>query len=122
MPIGVDKIILSGMSFFAHHGVGEDERRRGQRFEIDAEIFLDIKPAAASDDIGKTVDYGLIHHQIAETVTGNTFYLLETLAETAAARILSNQLVEKVVIRVKKLEPPIAGRINSVAVEICRER
>lgn len=118
----MDKIILKGMAFFAHHGVAEAEREAGQWFEVDAEIFTDLRAAAATDDLSKTVDYDGIYRQVNEIVIDNRFYLLETLAERIAARILSNQLVEKVVLRVKKLEPPIAGQIGSVAVEISRGR
>lgn len=116
----MDKIILKGMSFFAHHGVTEAEREAGQPFEVDAEIFADIRAAAADDDLSKTVDYAGIYPQIKAVVIDNRFSLIETLAEEIAARILRNQVVEKVIIRVKKLKPPIAGKLDSVAVEITR--
>lgn len=118
----MDKIILSGMWFLAHHGVTEEERRDAQPFEIDAEILTDIKAAAENDDISLTVDYDLVYKQIREVVVENSFALIETLAEAVAAQVLSNQLVEKVIIRVRKVEPPIAGRISGTAVEINRGR
>ena len=116
----MDKIILDRMLFFAHHGVTEEEREAAQPFEVDAEIFADLKPATAADDLAKTVDYALVYALVSEIVVEERFSLIETLAEEIAARILSNQLVEKVIVRVKKLKPPIAGKINSVAVEIAR--
>jgi len=116
----MDKIILEGMSFFAHHGVTEAEREAGQPFEVDAEIFTDIRAAAAADDLSKTIDYAGIYPQIKAVVVENRFSLIETLAEEIAASVLSNQLVEKVIIRVKKVKPPIAGKLGSVAVEIVR--
>jgi len=116
----MDKIILDGMVFFAHHGVTEEEREAGQPFEVDTEIFVDLKRAAAGDDLSKTVDYAVVYALVNEVVVEERFSLIETLAEEIAARVLSNQLVEKVIVRVKKLQPPIAGKINSVAVEIAR--
>lgn len=118
----MDKIILREMAFFAHHGVTEAERDAGQWFEVDAQIYTDFKAAAADDDLGKTVDYDLVYQQISEIMLNDRFCLLETLAEKLAARVLSNQLVEKAIIRVKKLKPPIAGKIGWAAVEITRGR
>jgi len=118
----VDKIILQEMAFFAHHGVTEAERDAGQWFEVDAQIYADFKAAAAADDLGKTIDYDLVYRQISEIMLNERLCLLETLAEEIAARILSNQLVEIAIIRVKKLKPPIAGKIGGVAVEITRGR
>lgn len=118
----MDKIILDGMFFMARHGVTEEERATAQPFAVDAEIFADLKPAAADDDLNKTVDYALVYELVQEIVLEERFSLIETLAEEIAARILSNQLVEKVIVRVKKLNPPIAGKVNSAAVEISRGR
>ncbi|MDP1809181.1 MAG: dihydroneopterin aldolase [Actinomycetota bacterium] len=118
----MDKIILDGMLFFAHHGVTEEEKEAGQPFEVDVDIFADLKRAAADDDLNKTVDYAVVYALVNEVMVGERFSLIETLAEEIAARVLSNQLVEKVIVRVKKLKPPIAGKINSVAVELHRGR
>lgn len=118
----MDKIVLNGMSFYAYHGVSEAERQIGHRFQVDAEIFLDLRPAGASDAIEDTVNYQNIYESINSVITGSRFYLLERLAEVIAGNILSNQLVEKVVVRVKKVEPPIPGQVKSAGVEIDRRR
>lgn len=118
----MDRIILEAMTFFAYHGLTEQERQNGQEFEVEAEIFLDLKPAGQSDDINDSVDYHKLYIQIEEIVTKNKYFLLEALAEKIAASILTNQVVEKVVIRVRKTSPPIAGQIKSSGVEVSRER
>ncbi len=118
----MDKIILEQMAFFAHHGVTPEERETGQWFEVDAQMHLDTRAAAAADDLAKTVDYDLIYRQISEIILSERFCLLETLAERIAGRILSNQVVEKATIRVKKVKPPIDGKLGGVAVEITRGR
>ena len=47
-----------GIECFGHHGVFEFERRDGQVFVIDLALGVDTAPAAASDDLRDTVDYG----------------------------------------------------------------
>jgi 7,8-dihydroneopterin aldolase/epimerase/oxygenase len=118
----MDKIILKGMAFYAFHGVSEAERKVGHRFEVDVELGLDTRKAGQSDDINDTVNYQEVYRGIEEIISSRSFLLLEALAEELAGRVLSNQLVETVVLRVKKLRPPIAGIVGSAAVEISRGR
>ena len=49
----MDKIILSNLGFYAYHGVLEAEKVLGQKFFIDAELFLDTKEAGRTDDLTK---------------------------------------------------------------------
>ena len=49
-------IELEGLVVFGHHGYLEEERRLGQRFLVDLWVDVD-ETAAASDEIGDTVDY-----------------------------------------------------------------
>lgn len=118
----MDKIVLKGMSFFGRHGVTEAEREVGHQFVIDADIYVDLAEAGRTDEISKTVDYNEVYDKIAEVVTDNSYSLLEKLAQEMAESILSNHLVEKVELRVKKLSPPIAGQVKSAAVVIARRR
>ncbi len=118
----MDKIILEGMSFFAYHGLKDSERRDGQNFEVDMEIWADLKRAGQSDDIQDTVDFEDIFSITEEIVSKKRFNLLEALAEALAVELLNNHLIEEIVIRVKKTEPPIAGKIKGTAVEVRRTR
>ena len=50
-----DRITVRGITAHAHHGVYDWERERGQTFRVDAVLELDTAPAAAGDDLAKTV-------------------------------------------------------------------
>ncbi|MGI8865203.1 MAG: dihydroneopterin aldolase, partial [Rubrobacteraceae bacterium] len=65
-----DRILLEGMTFFGYHGALPAERELGQRFVLDIEMRLDLKPAGLSDDLSKTVDYGAVHDIVKEIVEG----------------------------------------------------
>ena len=41
----MDKIILSNLGFYGYHGVLEAEKILGQKFFIDAELYLNTKEA-----------------------------------------------------------------------------
>ena len=53
-----DELAIRGIECYGHHGVFEFERRDGQKFVIDLVLGLDTAPAAATDDLQDTVDYG----------------------------------------------------------------
>ena len=51
----MDKIVLSGLEFYARHGVFDEENTLGARFVVDVELFL---PLPETDVLSETVDYG----------------------------------------------------------------
>jgi len=118
----MDKIILEGMEFFGYHGVLPEERSLGQRFIVDLDLELDLKPAGVADDVSRTVDYAAVFELVEKSVTERSYFLIEALAEDIANRVLVQFPVEAVVVRVKKPQAPIAGHFASMAVEIRRSR
>lgn len=118
-----DRIILKGIQFYGHHGVPDAEQETGHRYEVDVEMEADLTAAVAADDVMLTVDYGAVARGVLELGTELQFRLIETLAARIAGQILASQpRVEAVSVRVKKLLPPIAGVVESAAVEINRQR
>lgn len=97
--------------FYARHGVHEEERHLGGRYEVDAELVFDSREAAATDDISKTIDYSKAYAIIGEVMTSDEpAALIETLAARAAARLIDElALVEKVTVKVRKRALPLGG-------------
>ena len=118
-----DRIELRAMRFEGRHGVSDEERAAPQPFEVDVELELDLGPAGGADDLRLTVDYGAVFVLVAGIVEGRSFRLLETLAETIADAILAAQpRADAVVVRVRKMRPPIDGALAWAGVEIRRAR
>lgn len=115
-----DRIIIHGIQFHGHHGVREEERKLGQRFVVDVELWLDLTPAAGTDNLGATVDYERVHALVVEIGTREQFQLLEALAERVASVILEKFSVQQVTVRTTKPSPPIPGIFGGVSVEITR--
>ena len=115
-----DRILIHGIQFHGHHGVREEERRIGQRFIVDVELWLDLSPAAGTDNLGATVDYERVHALVVGIGTQERFQLLETLAERMASGILEEFPVQQVTVRATKPSPPFPGVFGGVSVEITR--
>ncbi|MCW2845065.1 MAG: dihydroneopterin aldolase, partial [Nocardioides sp.] len=79
-----DELAVTGIECFGHHGVFEFERREGQTFVIDLLLGLDTGPAAASDDLRDTVDYGSLVASVQAAVEKDPVDLIETLAQRIA--------------------------------------
>lgn len=116
----MDKIILEGMEFYGYHGTRPEERSLGQRFILDVELFLDLRPAGVSDDLDRTVNYARVFEIVQSIVCGRPCRLIESLAEAVAKELLEQFPVAEVKVCVKKPQAPVPGRFTWVAVEIRR--
>jgi dihydroneopterin aldolase len=116
--MSADELTVTGIECFGHHGVFDHERRDGQLFVIDLTLGLDIRPAAASDDLQDTVDYGSLVGQVKTAVESDPVDLIETLAQRVAGVCLSVSRVEWVKERVHKPGAPIDAVFADVALTI----
>jgi len=117
-----DRITLTGLRAFAHHGLFEHERRDGQEFVIDVTVHLPLNPAASSDDIANTVHYGVLAEEVVAAVEGEPVDLIETVAERVAQVALAHLAVQLVTVTVHKPGAPITVPFADVAVTITRSR
>ena len=119
-----DRILLEDMVFHGRHGTLHAEQELGQPFVVSVELYLDLRPAGASDDLAKTVDYGEVHHMARDVVEGPPVQLIETLAERIASGALDdNPAVEAVKVRIAKPHVRLGDTVLAgSAVEILRRR
>lgn len=115
-----DELAILGVECFGHHGVFDFERRQGQVFLIDLVLGLDTSPAAASDDLSDTVDYGSLVAQVKAAVERDPVDLIETLAQRIADVCLLDDRVEWVRVTVHKPDAPIDATFRDVALTITR--
>jgi 7,8-dihydroneopterin aldolase/epimerase/oxygenase len=115
-----DRIELWGLRARGFHGVLEHERRDGQDFVVDVGLDVDTAPAAASDDLAQTVDYGALAESIAAVVSGEPVDLIETLAQRLADVCLQDPRVRAVDVAVHKPSAPVTVPVEDVVVRIRR--
>ena len=109
-------IALKGLGALANHGVYEFERDRNQRFSAD--IVMWVETAGATDDIAATVSYADIADEAMAVLTGTAVDLIETLAETIAARVMSHEGVVGTEVTVHKPDAPIDHPFADVSVTV----
>ncbi|MBL1114726.1 dihydroneopterin aldolase [Streptomyces sp. 110] len=120
--VQVDRVALRGLRARGHHGVLPHEREEGQDFVVDLVLGLDTRPAAADDDLGKTVHYGVVAEEVVDVVRGEPVDLIETLAERIADRCLKHDVVREVEVVVHKPQAPITVPFDDVTITITRSR
>ncbi|MCU1687263.1 MAG: dihydroneopterin aldolase [Amycolatopsis sp.] len=117
-----DRITLTGLRVFGRHGVLEHEKRDGQEFVIDITAWLDLAPAAASDDLKQTLNYGELAELAAGIVAGEPYDLIESVAGKIAEEVLADGRLDAVEVTVHKPSAPITLTFDDVAVTVHRER
>jgi dihydroneopterin aldolase len=117
-----DTITIVGLRGRGRHGVYEHERVEGQDFVVDVALELDLGPAAGSDDVGQTVDYGVLAGRLMAIITGEPVNLIETLASRLADACLADGRVSAVTVTVHKPQAPVPHDLADVAVTIRRAR
>lgn len=116
-----DRLIIERLEFQGYCGVSEAEREAPQPMAVDLELALDMAPAAATDDLARTVDYLRITERVLAIARKQRFHLLETMAERVAQAILSEFPVAEVTLWVRKLKPPVKGVRESTGAKITRQ-
>lgn len=119
----MDKILLNNLQFYGYHGLLPEEKKIGQRFNVDLELFLNLQKAGETDDMKDSIHYGHVHELIKGIVEGKSMNLIEAVAETIASELFAKfSLLSACTVKVTKPDPPIPGHYQSVAVEIFREK
>ncbi|MBA3717740.1 MAG: dihydroneopterin aldolase [Actinobacteria bacterium] len=100
------EVELRGLEVFGHHGVTEEEQKRGQTLLWDV-AYRVAEPSR--DDLSETVDYDAVAQCVKEVSDGRRFQLLEFLAAAVADELVERFRVESVRVRVckRELELPV---------------
>ena len=116
-----EKIVLRGISVFGYYGVSPMEREIGQKLELDVEFHHDFTKACMTDALEDTVNYERVYAKVMETVEGNRFNLLETLADAICRGLLDQfPAVKSVRTTVRKLTLPFPNAMSHVEVVVER--
>lgn len=109
-------IEIEKMEFYAFHGHFKEEQIVGNKFLIDLTIEADLEKASETDRLEDTLDYQVAFRLVKEEMDKNS-NLLEHIGKRILDSIYSNlEGVKKATVRIRKMNPPMGGHINSVAV------
>jgi 7,8-dihydroneopterin aldolase/epimerase/oxygenase len=118
MPV----IELEEMEFYAHHGCFDEERAIGTKFTVSIILEAEIDQAIVSDKLSDTLDY-----QQAVDIVSREMKITSNLIEHVAGRIADSMLksfsnLQKITVKVSKLNPPLSCKMNKVSAEVVKNR
>ena len=109
------------MVFYGFHGVYPEERKLGQRFNVNLVVCTDDKLDPNIKELSDTVDYTKIYDFVKHIMEIQQFHLLEDCANTIINKILDNfPLVTGVKVIIEKPGVPINATLSNVAIEMER--
>lgn len=117
-----DRLQVRGIECFAHHGVFDFEKREGQAFVVDLALGVDTRPAAATDDLKDTVDYGSLVAAVKQAVENDPVDLIETVAQRIADVCLADDRVLWAEVSLHKPDAPIESTFSDVVLTILRRK
>ena len=98
----MDIVYIRELEIEAIIGIYDWEREKKQLVSIDLEMGSDITVAAASEDIGKALDYKSVAKRLIDYVGKSEFMLVETLAENIAKIVMEEFSVPYLKLRLGK--------------------
>lgn len=116
----MDRIFLRELRVETIIGIYDWERETRQVVSIDLEMPVDIRRAAATDDIADTLNYKKVAKRILGYVEASSFQLVETLIERIAEIIITEFDVDWVKITLSKPGAIRNSRDVGVAIERVR--
>jgi 7,8-dihydroneopterin aldolase/epimerase/oxygenase len=109
-------ISIEGMEFFAYHGCFPEEKIIGTRFILDLFLETNTDEAEKSDNLNNTVNYLEVYKIVKKQME-----IKSNLLEHVGRRIIDEvknffPQVISVEIKVRKMNPPLGGKMDFVSV------
>lgn len=115
-------IKVNNIKLYAYHGCLDEEAKIGSEYRVDVAVKVDLKKSAKTDALEDTVDYVHLNHIVKEEMA-----IRSKLLEEVAQRILNRffkeiKMLRKATVSVVKINPPIGGNVEEVAVILTKKR
>lgn len=113
----MNKILITGMEFFAFHGHYEEEKLAGNKFVVDLILWYNTRKAEQSDNLEDALNYQSVYISVKEVISNTKVNLLEHLAAKILDTLFSEfDNLRKAEVYLKKVNPPMGGQIKDVGV------
>ena len=113
-------IQIENMEFYSFHGHFKEERIVGNKFIVNVTLETDMKVPAESDNLKDAVNYQRVY-EIIKLQMEKKSHLLEHIAGRILDAIYAEmEGIQKVTVKVSKMNPPMGGKIGSVSVVMSR--
>ncbi|HRZ96139.1 MAG TPA: dihydroneopterin aldolase [Paludibacter sp.] len=115
-------ITLKNMEFHAYHGCMEHEQQLGNTFLVTVSINIDTELARQTDHLNDTLNYAEVYN-----VVKRQMLIPSKLIEHSGQMILENIFenfpqISFVSVELSKLNPPLGGKVESVSIQLEKNR
>jgi dihydroneopterin aldolase len=115
-------IQVNNIKLYAFHGCLDEEAKIGSEYRVDVEIKADLKRSARTDELADTVDYVHLNHIVKEEMAIRS-KLLEEVAQRILDRFFKElRMIRRAKVSVAKINPPIGGNVEEVAIILTKKR
>lgn len=109
-------IMLENVTFYAHHGVFEQETQVGNIFILNLKIEVDLEESSRTDMLSDTVSYADVYQMVKEEMM-----LPSKLLEHVAGRIIRRlrreyPVLGQIELKISKRNPPVSGQVELASV------
>lgn len=109
-------IHLKNIRIYAYHGCLAEEAQIGSDYLVNLKVKADLSKASQTDCLEDTADYVHLNRIVKEEMAVRS-KLLEHVANRITERVFCElPAVEKAKVSVSKINPPIGGDVEEVAV------
>lgn len=113
-------IQIENMEFYSFHGHFREERIVGNKFLVNLAIETDMKAPAESDNLKDALNYQRAYEIVKQQMEIKSYLLEHIAGRILDALYAEMQGIQKVTVKVSKLNPPMGGKIGSVSVTMVR--
>ncbi len=111
-------ISIEGMEFFAYHGCFKEEQIIGTKFRCDLFLETDTTKAEQTDNLRDTVNYQEVYEMVKKEMAIKS-KLLEHVGRRILHRVKQEYpQVTHARLKIRKLNPPLGGKMDFVGIEM----
>ncbi|MBU6323447.1 MAG: dihydroneopterin aldolase [Patescibacteria group bacterium] len=100
----MDRISIEDFRVRAAHGCREHEGKVSQEFVVSLAVGTDMAVAGKSDTLADTLDFDFLKRAITDAFALPRHFLIESLAEEIAGRVLKDSRAREVTVSIRKTE------------------
>ena len=110
-------IHVANLRLWAHVGVLEHERRDGQWFRVDLRLWVDVAPAAQTDDLAASLDYSKAIQALQVLSRETRCLTIERFSEAMLDCLEALYGPYPIWLKLTKCAAPVSGFSGEVAIE-----
>ncbi|MEX1062616.1 MAG: dihydroneopterin aldolase [Balneolaceae bacterium] len=119
----MNTLTLKSIELYGKHGVHDEEREKGNRFELDVIIHGDFTGAGRNDDLSLTLDYSLIEDVVLKVMSGPSHLLIESLCKKIGDELLKEAPgIQSMELALRKMNPPLKSRTSYAEIRMQWQR